>query len=188
MPSTGQAYPSVTPDEEPDGRRQRRHIWRWVLGIVALLLIIFVVGAGYGLGTVLSGQMGTDNFLTGNDNAVNECKDLFRTVQTARDQYRAAVGVYPGGSLPRGATASPVLAPSAEGILALYGTVTLPGGQTAGPWLSGSSHYGSLYGFSGDRITVSNDGKGTILVIATHSESVLDSESVLGTTLAACGS
>jgi hypothetical protein len=191
MPVTSEPYPRLRPDEEPDGPEQGRHVWRWVLGIAALLLVLLVVLAATSFGiamSTLSHQLGTDNLPSGPLPAppptsysavVRDCQDQFRTVQTARDQFRAGVGFYLGGSAP-GVKVHPDTTYSDyihDGILVLMGKVTVRDGVTLGPWLQFVPG-GRGFDF---RIGLSNDGRGTITVLA---DRVFGTE--LGTTPAAC--
>ncbi len=118
---------------------------------------------------------------------VSHCKHGYAIVQSALKRYKSDVGSYPGGE-PRGAVVHswPTLAGS-PGMMTLFGTVTLSDGKIVGPWLTKPSS--SSY----DNVSLSNDGKGTILV-ATDARSfshrdgqlVVGPAGVLGTAPEAC--
>jgi hypothetical protein len=68
------------------------------------------------------------------------CAADFKSVELAAEAYKAQTGVYPGGTLPAGSTATPGSPPRGirpnPQILDLTGTVTVFGLQS-GPWLRG---------------------------------------------------
>lgn len=131
--------------------------------LIELLIVIVILGI---LAAIV--VFAVQN-LTGSS-AVASCQSDFKNVEVAAEAYKAQTTVYPGATLPAGATGTTgTSSDTSADINLLLGTVALSNGTTVGPWLKeapvNTNHYEITLG-TGGVIGVSNS-TGTATIPAT---------------------